>query len=77
MTVPAGAALQEAVGQGAEGSAFCLEVGTYAGPVAIPPGVTLWGPAGAILRSNGQGTTVMLGSRSALVGWRTLRRVST
>lgn len=68
VAVPVGAALQEVVGQGAEGAAFCLEAGTHLGPVSVPSGVTLWGPAGAVIQSNGHGTTVLLGSRSRLLG---------
>ncbi len=63
-----GARLADAVGQGKEGSAFCLGPGVHLGPVVVPEGVTVWGPADAVVRSIGQGTTVLLRARARLLG---------
>lgn len=68
LEVTAGATLQPILEQAREGDALCLAPGTYAGPLTLPPGITLWGPPDAIIRSNGQGTTVTLRSRDRLLG---------
>lgn len=66
--VPAGAALQPLLDSAKEGDAFCLSPGVYQGPISIPPGITIWGPRSAIVRSQGVGTTVTLQSRDRLLG---------
>jgi len=67
-TAVASQPLQELLGAAKDGAALCLAAGTYLGPIEIPAGVTLWGPASAVIRSNGSGTTVRLGSRAELLG---------
>ena len=66
--VAAGAALQPLVDAAKDGDALCLAPGVYVGPVALPSGITLWGPRAAIIRSRGEGTTVTLRSRDRLLG---------
>ncbi len=60
--------LKAVLAAAADGTALCLEAGTYPGPIEVPAGVTLWGPPDAIIRSSGNGTTVQLASRSRLLG---------
>ena len=50
------------------GESLCLAPGTYAGPLQLAAGVTLWGPRGAVIRSSGSGTTVRLLSGARLLG---------
>ncbi len=51
------------------GQALCLEAGRYPGPLVIPSGVTLWGPADAVIQSAGKGTTLRLeGNGARLLG---------
>ncbi len=51
------------------GDSFCLEAGTYEGPIELGPGVTVWGPREAIIRSSGAGDTVRLtGPEAMLLG---------
>jgi nitrous oxidase accessory protein len=67
--VDAGASLQPILDRAADGDTLCLAPGEYAGSIRIERGVTLFGPREAIVRSNGEGTTVrMVGDRSAVVG---------
>jgi nitrous oxidase accessory protein len=47
---------------------FCLEPGTYQGPVTLQPGTTLWGPRDAVIHSTGEGTTLHLSSNTRLLG---------
>ncbi len=60
--------LQPLLAAAQEGSALCLEAGVYTGPLQVPPRVTVWGARDAVIRSNGQGTTVKLASGSRLLG---------
>lgn len=67
--VEGGAALGPLLTDAKPGDAFCLAPGTYTGPLTIRGGVTLWGPADAVIRSTGKGTTVELeGERPRLLG---------
>lgn len=51
------------------GDSFCLEAGTYSGPIEITSGITVWGSREAIIRSSGTGDTVRLtGTESTLLG---------
>jgi len=64
-----GAGLQNAIDAAPPGSALCLDPGTHAGPVRISRPLTLWGSRDAVIRSNGEGTTVRLeGEGGALLG---------
>ncbi|MGD8319025.1 MAG: nitrous oxide reductase family maturation protein NosD [Gemmatimonadota bacterium] len=56
--VPAGTRLQALVDSVAPGSVLCLAAGRYVGPLEIHKRLTVQGPADAILRSDGSGTTV-------------------
>ncbi|MCC7380780.1 MAG: nitrous oxide reductase family maturation protein NosD [Deltaproteobacteria bacterium] len=58
--VATGSDLQPVIDQAAEGSALCLARGEYTGPVRVPRAITLFGPAGAVVRSTGRGTTIRL-----------------
>ncbi len=68
LDVRAGEHLQPLLDSAREGDALCLAPGSYAAPVSLPPGVTLWGPSDAVIRSDGRGTTVTLRSRNRLLG---------
>ncbi|MCC7069828.1 MAG: nitrous oxide reductase family maturation protein NosD [Deltaproteobacteria bacterium] len=68
LDVRAGEHLQPILDAAREGDAICLAPGSYAAPVSVPPGVTLWGPSDAVIRSDGRGTTVTLRSRDRLLG---------
>jgi nitrous oxidase accessory protein len=69
VVVPAGGALASSVGQGAEGTAFCLDPGVHHGPVGVPSGVVVWGPHEAVVLSSGEGTTVRIeGAGSSWLG---------
>ncbi len=64
-----GEPLQARVEAAPEGTALCLAPGVYRGSLRLDRAVTVWGPRGAILRSNGSGTTVhIVASRAALLG---------
>lgn len=56
--IPPGVALQPAVDEARPGTVLCLSSGVYQGPVEIASALTLLGPATAVIRSNGSGTTV-------------------
>jgi nitrous oxidase accessory protein len=56
--IPAGQSIDAALRAAARGATFWLEPGVYPGPVTIDRAVTLWGPRGAVIRSNGIGRTV-------------------
>lgn len=61
--------LHAALRAAAPGSALCLADGEHEGPVAVPPGVTLWGTADAVIRSDGKGSTVSVtGEGAQLLG---------
>lgn len=66
--VPPGPALAELLSRASEGDAFCLSAGEYQAPLIFPPGVTVWGPSTATIKSRGEGTTVLLASRTRLLG---------
>jgi nitrous oxidase accessory protein len=65
ITVKAGSDLQGVVDGAIEGSALCLEPGSYAGPLDVVKKVTIWGPHTAVIRSSGEGTTIELGADGA------------
>lgn len=50
--------LQAAIDFAPTGTTVCLVPGVYSGPVVINRRITLWGPAGAVIRSDGKGRTV-------------------
>lgn len=56
----AGEPVQAALDAVIPGGALCLSPGEHQGPVVVGQGVTLWGPAEAVLRSPAGGTTVRL-----------------
>lgn len=58
IVVPAGAALQPLLDATPMGGVLCLSPGHYRGPFEIHERLTLQGPASAVLRSTGEGTTV-------------------
>lgn len=58
--VAAGASLERALGGAAEGAALCLAPGSYAGPLRVTRRATVWGPREAVIRSQGEGTTLSL-----------------
>jgi nitrous oxidase accessory protein len=61
--------LQDALDAAEPRSSLCLAPGEYAGPLRLDRGLTLWGPRDAVIRSNGEGTTVQLaGDDAALLG---------
>lgn len=63
------AALRAALADERRPRALCLADGVYPGPLTLEGAVTLWGGAGAVLRSSGEGTTVSLhGEGPALLG---------
>lgn len=66
--VKPGEPLRELLAQAGEGAAFCLAQGEHQGPLVLRPGTTLWGPPGAVIRSSGVGSTVLLASRTRLLG---------
>lgn len=53
-----GDSIQEAVDSAPAGAVLCLAPGIYRGPLSIHRPLTLWGPPGAIIRSDGRGRTV-------------------
>lgn len=64
-----GAPLQSMADATPDGGALCLSPGGYVGPLRIERGITVWGPPDAVIRTNGEGTTVRLaGAGSALLG---------
>ena len=63
--VAPGSALQAAIDAAPPGTALCLAAGTHAGPVRIAKALTLWGPRDAVIRSQGEGTTVRLEAEGA------------
>lgn len=65
----AGADLQAAVDAAEEGSALCLEPGSYQAPLTVTTRVEIWGPPDAVIRSSGVGTTIEIeADGAALVG---------
>ncbi len=68
--VEGGTSLQPILDASPAGAVLWLAPGTYAGPVRITKALTLWGPAAAVVRSGGSGTTVQVLSDSvALLGF--------
>lgn len=68
-SVPAGAALQALLDAAPDGGSLCLARGVYFGPIRVERGLTVWGPVDAVIRTNGEGTTVRLaGAGPALLG---------
>ena len=57
-TVAAGFDLQAAVDGAEDGTALCLEPGTYVGPLVVTKSVEIWGPRDAVILSSGKGTTI-------------------
>jgi nitrous oxidase accessory protein len=62
-----GDSLQAALDAASPGAVFRLAPGVYPGPVIIRHPVTLWGPSGAIIRSTGEGRTVLVESDNAAI----------
>jgi nitrous oxidase accessory protein len=58
LTVPAGARLQSIVDAAPSGTVICLSSGEYAGPLVVRTRIILQGPADAVIRSSGEGTTI-------------------
>jgi nitrous oxidase accessory protein len=68
--IAAGTPLQPVLDAAGEGDVLCLSPGVYDGPLEIRARLTLQGPADAIVRSNGHGTTVrVLAARAELRGF--------
>ncbi len=65
--VPAGTALQPLLDSARAGAVLCLAPGTYAGPLAIRAALTLAGPRSAVVRSDGQGRTIVVESAHAVL----------
>ena len=69
ITVAAGSDLQSTVDGAQGGESFCLEPGSYSGPLTLDKRVEIWGPREAVIRSAGEGTTIQIeGNGAALVG---------
>ena len=67
--VASGRALQPLLDAAAPGASLCLEDGLFEGPLAIGPGVTLWGSRRAVVRGSGSDSTVRLeGEAATLLG---------
>lgn len=60
IAVAAGADLQAQIDAAAPGTALLLAAGDYDGPVLVHKALSLWGPAGAVIRGRGNGSTVRL-----------------
>ena len=58
--VSAGAKLQPLLDAAGSGSVLCLAPGAYSGPLLVRRGVTLQGPRGAVIRSDGTGRTIVV-----------------
>jgi len=65
--VPVGAMLQTVVDSAGAGSVLCLSTGDYRGPVVIRTRVTLVGPSTAVIRGDGDGTTVRVFADSVVL----------
>jgi nitrous oxidase accessory protein len=63
--VASGSELAQRLSDAAPGAAICLMPGSYAAPLRIGAGVTLWGPRDAVIRSSGEGTTIRIESDGA------------
>lgn len=67
--VPPGAPLQQAVDAAPEGGHLCLAAGVHPGPVRVARRLVIEGPSDAVIRSQGEGTTVRLeADGAALLG---------
>jgi nitrous oxidase accessory protein len=61
--------LQATVDGAEDGTAICLEPGSYYGPLTVTKSVEIWGPRDAVIRSSGEGTTIEIeADGSALTG---------
>jgi len=65
VSVVAGADLQAMIDGAEDGTALCLEAGSYHGPLTVPKRVTIWGPREAVIRSTGTGTTIEIAADGA------------
>jgi len=65
VTVVAGADLQAAIDGADDGSALCLEPGSYRGSLTVTKSVEIWGPREAVIRSSGTGTTLEIATNGA------------
>jgi nitrous oxidase accessory protein len=65
--VAPGSDLQALLAAAGPGAAFCLEPGVHPGPLRVA-GAVVWGPREAVIRSNGDGTTVRLEDAATLLG---------
>jgi nitrous oxidase accessory protein len=63
--VSAGTELQAAVDGAEEGATLCLAPGVYDGPLVVQTPITILGPAAAVIRSKGEGTTVRVSANGA------------
>ena len=69
MTVAAGTELQATLDGAEDGTAFCLEPGSYSGPLVVRKRAAIWGPRDAVIHSAGEGTTIEIeADGSALAG---------
>ncbi|MBW2720553.1 MAG: nitrous oxide reductase family maturation protein NosD [Deltaproteobacteria bacterium] len=65
LPVAAGTDLQATVDSAEDGTALCLEPGSYYGPLTVTKSVEIWGPRDAVIRSSGEGTTIELETNGA------------
>ena len=65
LRVEAGEDLQARIDAAPEGARLCLASGTYRGPVYVGRRIRLEGPADAVIRARGHGTTVRLEAAGA------------
>ncbi|MFN8642683.1 MAG: nitrous oxide reductase family maturation protein NosD [Candidatus Binatia bacterium] len=67
---PSGAKLQPVLDAAPDGAAVCLESGRYPGEIHVGRGLTLWGPADAVIVSSYVGTTIhVVGDHVRLLGF--------
>ncbi|MBW2549003.1 MAG: right-handed parallel beta-helix repeat-containing protein [Deltaproteobacteria bacterium] len=57
--------MQATVDSAEDGTALCLEPGSYYGPLTVTKSVEIWGPRDAVIRSSGEGTTIELETNGA------------
>jgi len=65
--IPSGTALQSVVDDASPGAVLCLSPGVYPAPLEIASRLTLLGPATAVIRSNGSGTTLHVSADSVVL----------
>lgn len=69
IAVPPGTRLQARVDRAPERSSLCLAPGVHRGPVHLTKPITIWGPRDAVIRTSGEGTTVLIeADGAALLG---------